>query len=92
MLRYRKENRVRFHSTSVLGPPPNEVGVNSHAMSVNRLPTDWLAFDEMTRLHRAAQVKSCTLISPVTVAIFAGPAKLPQEFIKEAECGLHCKQ
>lgn len=60
-------------------------------MSVNRLPTDWLVFDEMTRLHRAAQVRSCTLVSPVTIAIFAGPAKLPQEVVKEAECGFHCK-
>jgi len=82
---------VRFHSASALGPAPNEVGPNAHLAAVNRLPTDWLAYDEMTRLHRSAQVKSCTVISPVTIAIFAGPAKLPLEAVREAECGLHCK-
>jgi len=82
---------VRFHSASALGPAPNEVGPDAHLAAVNRLPTDWLAYDEMTRLHRSAQVKSCTVISPVTIAIFAGPAKLPLDAVKEAECGLHCE-
>ena len=85
-----RENKVRFHSASALGPAPNEVGPNAHLAAVHRLPTDWLAYDEMTRLHRSAQVKSCTVISPVTIAMFAGPAKLPLDAIKEAECGLHC--
>ncbi len=34
-------------------------------------------------------MKTCTLVSPVTVAIFSGPAKLSPEFIKEAESGVH---
>ena len=74
----------------MLGPPPNDVVPNAHILSVSQLPTDWLVYDEMTRLHRAAHVKSCTLISPVTVTLFAGPAKLPQDVVKEAECGLQC--
>ena len=86
-----RESKVRFHSASALGPAPSEVGPDAHLAAVNRLPTDWLAYDEMTRLHRSAQVKSCTVISPVTIAIFAGPAKLPLEAVKEAECGLHCE-
>ncbi|ESO09137.1 hypothetical protein HELRODRAFT_110038 [Helobdella robusta] len=72
-----KESKIRFHSSSVLGPAPNEVGSNMHNVAVSRLPTDWLAFEEMTRMHRTLQVKSCTAISPITVALFAGPAKLP---------------
>ncbi len=36
-------------------------------------------------------MKTCTLVSPVTVAIFSGPAKLSPEFIKEAESGVHGK-
>ena len=85
------ENRIRFHNSSVLGPSPNEVGADAHSIAVNRLPTDWLAYDEMIRLHCVAQIKSCTVISPVTLAIFAGPAKLSQQFIKDAECGINCK-
>ena len=34
-------------------------------------------------------MKTCTLVSPVTVAIFAGPAKLSPDYIKEAESGVH---
>ena len=88
---FSRENKVRFHSTSALGPTPSEVGPDAHLAAVNRLPTDWLAYDEMTRLHRSAQVKSCTVMSPVTIAIFAGPAKLPLEAIKDAECSLYCE-
>ena len=82
---------MRFHSTSSLGPTPSEVGPDAHLAAVNRLPTDWLAYDEMTRLHRSAQVKSSTVMSPVTIAMFAGPAKLPLEAVKDAECGMHCE-
>ena len=82
---------MHFHCQSVLGPAPNEIGSNSQLTAINRLPTDWLAYDEMTRLHRTAHVKSCTVMSPVTIALFAGPAKLPIDAIKEAECGLQSK-
>lgn len=84
-----KENKVRFHNMSVLGPAPNEIGPNSHNLSINRLPTDWIAFEEMTRMHRTVHVRSCTVISPVTMAIVAGPAKLPLESIRDAECAIH---
>jgi len=32
-----------------------------------------------------AHARGCTIISPVTVALFAGPAKLPLESTKEIE-------
>ena len=86
-----RESKVRFHSSSALGPAPSEVAPDAHLAAVNRLPTDWLAYDEMTRLHRSALVKSCTVMSPVTVAIFAGPAKLPLDAVREAECSLYCE-
>ena len=38
---------------------------------------------------RSAQVKTCTVVSPITIGIFAGPAKLSPEYIKEAESGVH---
>ena len=78
---------MRFHSHSVLGPSPNSVlsGASAHAEAVNNLPSDWLIYEEMTRIHRTANVRCCTLVSPITVAIFAGPAKLPAEAIKEVD-------
>ncbi len=36
---------------------------------------------------RSAQVKTCTVVSPITIAVFAGPAKLPPDYIKDAESG-----
>ncbi len=86
----RKEDRVRFHQSSVLAPA-NMVGSNTHANAVRIVPTDWMIFEEMTRAHRLAHVKCCTAVSPMTLAIFAGPAKLSLDAIKEAESGVHGK-
>ena len=80
-----KENKVRFHSSSVSRPAPQ---AGTHSSTVSHLPSDWLIFEEMTRAHRLAQVKCCTLVSPVTVALFAGPGKLALENVREAESGL----
>ena len=57
----------------------------NHRQTVNKLPTDWLLYEEMTRTHLVSQIKACTVISAVTVALFAGPAKLPQDTVKGIE-------
>lgn len=49
------------------------------------LPTDWIMFEELGRTGRFCHVKTCTLVSPVTVAIFSGPSRLPLETVCEAE-------
>ena len=88
---FRKETRVRFHNSSVLSAPPNMVGTAVHKKNISKLPTDWLLYEEMTRAHRLAQVKCCTLVNPATISIFAGPAKLPMDLVREAESGPHGK-
>lgn len=40
-------------------------------------PTDWLVYDEMSRGHRMVIIRCCSLVTPLTAAIFAGCAKLP---------------
>ncbi|KAM9330935.1 3'-5' RNA helicase YTHDC2 [Gastrophryne carolinensis] len=80
-----KEKRVRFHPTSVLSQPqykkiPPE---NGQAAAIQALPTDWLIYDEMTRAHRIANIRCCTVVTPVTVAIFSGPARLPSSALQE---------
>ena len=85
----RKENKVRFHNSSVLSAAPNQLGSDTYALAVSKLPTDWLVYEEMTRAHRLAYVRCCTVVSPVTVAMFGGPAKLPPDTIREAESGAH---
>ncbi len=83
-----KEDKVRFHTSSVLSPSPNVAGgsqTDRHKHAIKQLPTDWLVYEEMTRAHRLAQVCCSTAISPITVAIFAGPAKQSFDNIREAE-------
>ncbi|XP_044131856.1 3'-5' RNA helicase YTHDC2 [Bufo gargarizans] len=80
-----KEKRVRLHPTSVLSQPqykkiPPE---NGQAASIQVLPTDWLMYDEMTRAHRIANIRCCTLVTPVTIAVFSGPARLPSNALQE---------
>lgn len=53
------------------------------------LPSDWLFYEEMTRSAQGkhggmACVRCCTVLSPLTVAMFAGPAKLPADALKDA--------
>lgn len=82
---------MRCHNASVLSPAPNMCGTNTHVQSISALPTEWLLYEEMTRAHRLAQVKGCTAVTPATMAIMAGPAKLSQDVIREAESGGHSK-
>ena len=85
----RRESKVRIHNHSVLATPPADNYKSSKLSAtpgiVEQLPTDWLVYEEITRAHRLAQVKCCTVMSPVTMAIFAGAAKLPYEAVQEAE-------
>uniref|UniRef100_A0A8C3BWJ7 3'-5' RNA helicase YTHDC2 n=1 Tax=Cairina moschata TaxID=8855 RepID=A0A8C3BWJ7_CAIMO len=80
-----KEKKVRFHPTSVLNQtqykkiPP----VNGQAAAVQALPTDWLIYDEMTRAHRIANIRCCSVVTSVTVALFCGPARLPRNALQE---------
>ncbi|TRY87943.1 hypothetical protein DNTS_005233 [Danionella cerebrum] len=80
-----RERRIRLHPSSTLSQthyrkiPP----ANGQAALVESLPADWLVYDEMTRAHRTASVRSCTVVTPITMAIFGGCAKLPSSAQKE---------
>uniref|UniRef100_A0A673L0B5 RNA helicase n=1 Tax=Sinocyclocheilus rhinocerous TaxID=307959 RepID=A0A673L0B5_9TELE len=80
-----REKKVRFHPTSVLSQPQYKKipPANGQAAAVESLPTDWLIYDEMTRAHRIASVRCCSVVTPLTVAIFAGSAKLPSSALQE---------
>ena len=80
----RKESKVRFHANSVLAPSPSSVS-STHAAAVQSLPTDWLLYEEMTRPRRLALVQCCTVVSPITVLLFGGPAKMPQDAVQAVE-------
>lgn len=52
------------------------------------LPTDWLIYDEAVRSFPIVHVRCCTVVSPVTVALFAGQSRLRSEVIRETEAAL----
>ncbi|XP_056313163.1 3'-5' RNA helicase YTHDC2 [Danio aesculapii] len=81
-----KEKKVRLHPTSVLSQPQYKKipPANGQAAAVDSLPTDWLIYDEMTRAHRIASVRCCTVVTPLTIALFGGGAKLPSSALQEA--------
>uniref|UniRef100_A0A1A7XDF5 RNA helicase n=1 Tax=Iconisemion striatum TaxID=60296 RepID=A0A1A7XDF5_9TELE len=62
-----REKKVHFHPTSILRQLQT-----STSESAKRHPTDWLIYDEMSRGHRMASVRCCTLVTSITIAIFAG--------------------
>lgn len=58
----------------------------TYAANVEALPCDWLLYEEMSRTGRFCHVKMVTLVNPLTVALFCGPARLSVDVIYEAEC------
>nr|XP_033784979.1 3'-5' RNA helicase YTHDC2 isoform X2 [Geotrypetes seraphini] len=80
-----KEKKVRFHPTSVLSQPQYKKipPANGQAAAIQALPTDWLMYDEMTRAHRIANIRCCSVVTPVSVVIFSGPARLPSNALQE---------
>lgn len=81
LLSSNREKKVHFHPTSILSQ--SQVKENGPAKSTQTLPTDWLIYDEMSRGHRMASVRCCSLVTPITVAIFGGCAKLPSSALQE---------
>ena len=74
------------------GPPDKILSAQSrHQQIVQQLPTDWLLYEEMTRTHLLSQIKSCTAVSAVTVALFAGPGKVVNETVKAVEESAHLR-
>ncbi|XP_047426501.1 3'-5' RNA helicase YTHDC2 isoform X2 [Mugil cephalus] len=76
-----REKKVHFHPTSILNQ--SKFKENSPAKSTQALPTDWLIYDEMSRGHRMASVRCCSLVTSITIAIFGGCAKLPSSTLHE---------
>uniref|UniRef100_A0A8C3NU96 RNA helicase n=1 Tax=Cyanoderma ruficeps TaxID=181631 RepID=A0A8C3NU96_9PASS len=79
-----KEKKVRFHPTSVLGQSQYKkiTPANGQAAAIQALPTDWLIYGEMTRAHKTASIRCCSVVTPVTVSLFCGPARLPSNALQ----------
>ncbi|XP_012707270.2 3'-5' RNA helicase YTHDC2 isoform X1 [Fundulus heteroclitus] len=73
LLSSNRERKVNFHPTSVLSQLQLKENISSKPAQT--LPTDWLIYDEMSRGHRMASVRCCSVVTSITVALFAGGAK-----------------
>ena len=88
---FRKEVKVFFHPSSSLRDFSKSLRSSSaqiHAANVNSLPCDWMLYEEMSRSGRFCHARTVTMVNPLTVALFSGPARLPMDVIYEAECML----
>jgi hypothetical protein len=84
----RKEFKVMFHPSSTLRDCPKSPHASvaaSHSAAVEALPSDWLIYEEISRSGRFCHVRCCTVVTPITVALFAGPARMPLDAVSEAE-------
>lgn len=77
-----KEKKLNFHPTSVLSQ--TQLKESASTQAAQALPTDWLIYDEMSRGNRMASVRCCSVVTPVTIAVFGGCAKLPSSAQHEA--------
>ncbi|XP_057341325.1 3'-5' RNA helicase YTHDC2-like isoform X2 [Microplitis mediator] len=87
-LRTQKESKVFLHPSSTLrdfSKSARTTSAQSHATGVTGLPSDWLVYEEMSRSGRFCHVKTVTLVNPVTIALFSGPARLPMDLIYDTE-------
>ena len=75
---FRKASGIKFHTSSVLKNP-----ALPEKKAIKIIPTDWILYEEMSRYERSAYIRCCTAISPITVALFTGPIKLPPESVRD---------
>lgn len=73
-LRTSKEVKVAFHPSSTLHKGG---GITGSQKSVINVPTDWVVFEEISRAGRFCFIRCNTLVTPLTVALFGGPLRLP---------------
>lgn len=57
---------IKFHPSSVF-----------QLLKVRTLPTRWLVYHQKVKINEKAYLQYCTIVSPLTVALFAGSTKRP---------------
>jgi len=62
--------QVRFHPSSVLRDG------GDHSQALHELSSDWVLYEEMGRVGRMCHARTCTVVSPVTVFLMAGPSRM----------------
>jgi glycine/serine hydroxymethyltransferase len=74
----RNEAKVGFHASSVLKQPNsgNKTVAEAQAAFLKDLPSDWILYEEMSRAGHICHIRTCTLVTPITVFLFAGSSHM----------------
>jgi hypothetical protein len=75
----RKEPIVYFHPSSILSR------ICPRGRNLSQLKSEWVIYDEMTRIGRASYARLCTVVNPLSLVIFCGPMRIPSTFFTTAE-------
>ncbi|KAM6902347.1 3'-5' RNA helicase YTHDC2 [Xenentodon cancila] len=73
MLSSAREKKLHFHPTSILSH--TQFSEKDPGKAAQAFPSSWLIYDEMSRGQRMASVRCCSLVTPITIAIFGGCVK-----------------
>lgn len=73
-LKSKQEKKVLPHVTSVL----RERNLKSLKSILNNLPSEWIVYEEKSRVERLCLVRNITAVTPLTLALFGGPMYIPK--------------
>ncbi|GAB0096425.1 RNA helicase [Sergentomyia squamirostris] len=69
------QEKLMPHPQSILGSKRN---IDCKA-KIRTFPTDWVVFEEKVRVGRSAYIRCNSVVTPATVALFAGPIDITEE-------------
>ncbi|XP_037029293.1 3'-5' RNA helicase YTHDC2-like [Bradysia coprophila] len=73
-LKSKQEKKLLPHVTSVL----REKNLKSLKTILTHLPSEWLVYEEKSRVERLCLVRNNTVVTPLTIALFGGPMYIPK--------------
>ncbi|XP_058060569.1 3'-5' RNA helicase YTHDC2-like [Anopheles bellator] len=85
-MKTRFEKKIFVHPSSVLADKSLAKKPNDKDATL-WLPTEWIAFEEKYKSGRGSMIRCNTVLTPLTIAIFAGPL-----YFDESESLVECEQ
>uniref|UniRef100_A0AAG5DX28 RNA helicase n=1 Tax=Anopheles atroparvus TaxID=41427 RepID=A0AAG5DX28_ANOAO len=83
-MKTRFEKKIFIHPSSVVGEKTMKRMKDKD--STLWLPSEWITFEEKYKSGRGSMIRCNTVVSPLSIAIFAGPLHLD-----ESECLIECE-
>lgn len=80
-LKSKQEKKLLPHITSVL----RDKNLKSLKTNLINLPSEWIVFQEKSRVERLCLVRNNTVVSPLTIALFGGPMYIPKSNVVAME-------